>query len=452
MNELNIEHLTILSTLRTKGISTSAELQLSSRKSQATVSRLLADLGPQVLAMGQGRNTRYALPVSIHGQPAQQPVWWVDEAGARWRVGTLSLLAGEQIHLAFGAADLTAKATLPWFLQPLRAQGFLGRLLAVRLQQSGLTTNPERWGLESMLFAALQLHDAPGALLLGEQPGTYEQAPSPPVLPLQQGALHATLDALAQNLTGLLPAGSSAGGEQPKFLAVLESGQHVLVKYTPPRGTPFGERWHDLLHAEALAADVLSEHGFLAARCSVLRSAQRTYLVSERFDRVGGAGRSHVVSVGAVHDGLLGGPYTHWAASCEALAQRRHLDAEDAAQARTLLGFGHLIGNTDMHSGNLSLRVFVPDLRQRRFSGRLSLAPIYDMLPMRWRPNPEMGGAADYSPFEPHLLNIAGTAYAPAMQFWEQLAQWTVVSKALRTVAADMAARLRTAAPQRSLA
>ena len=72
-------------------------------------------------------------------------------------------------------------------------------------------------------------------------------------------------------------------------------------------------------------------------------------------------------------------------------------------------------------------------------------APV---LPLR--PNPEMGGASDYSPFEPTLLNVAGTAHAPALQFWQQLAQWPVVSAALRTVAAEMAARLRAAPPQRT--
>lgn len=135
--------------------------------------------------------------------------------------------------------------------------------------------------------------------------------------------------------------------------------------------------------------------------------------------------------------------------SCEALALRRYLYPEQAAQARALLTFGHLIGNTDMHSGNLSLRVTVADLLQRRFSGRFTLAPVYDMLPMRWRPNLEMGDAADYAPFEPYLLNLAGTAHAPALQFWEQLAQWPVVSEALRSVAAEMATRLRAALPQR---
>jgi hypothetical protein len=236
--------------------------------------------------------------------------------------------------------------------------------------------------------------------------------------------------------------GSSAGGEQPKFLATLESGQHVLVKFSPPRGTPFGERWHDLLHAEALAAAVLTEHGVPAARCSALRTANRSYLVSERFDRIGAAGRRHVVPVGAVHEGLLGGPYTHWAASCEALAKRRWLDPQAAATARQALEFGRLIGNTDMHSGNLSLYIERAALGRRRFTGGLQLAPVYDMLPMRWRPNPEMGGAADYTPFEPDATSLGSAARTPAQAFWSQLAAWPLVSTGLRELASVMAQRI----------
>jgi hypothetical protein len=51
---------------------------------------------------------------------------------------------------------------------------------------------------------------------------------------------------------------------------VLAGGRHVLVKFTPPRGTPFGERWHDLLWAEWLAGQVLAAHGVEVARAHVV--------------------------------------------------------------------------------------------------------------------------------------------------------------------------------------
>lgn len=409
MPNLETDHLRLLAMLASRGLVSSIDVQDYLGKSQPTASRLLNDLVGQVLTLGQGRRTRYGAPKSIHGMAAQQPLWWVDEGGQTHRVGDLSHLAGGRLHIKLDAREDTLQGSLPWYMTPLRAQGFLGRLLARHLAPQGLLDNPEQWPLESVLFAATQLHDVPGALLLGERP------PAPPLLrlprlPLQSPALHAALDTLAQEVARTFPAGSSAGGEQPKFLAMLESGQHVLVKFSPPRGTPFGERWHDLLHAEALSAAVLAEHGVPAARCSALRTATRSYLVSERFDRIGAAGRRHVVSVGAAHEGLLGGPYTHWAASCEALAKRRWLEPAAAATARRALAFGRLIGNTDMHSGNLSLYVERAALGRRRFTGGLQLAPLYDMLPMRWRPNPEMGGAADYTPFEPDATSLGSAA------------------------------------------
>jgi hypothetical protein len=46
-----------------------------------------------------------------------------------------------------------------------------------------------------------------------------------------------------------------------------------------------------------------------------------------------------------------------------------------------LHAFGELIGNTDMHGGNLAfwLNDELP----------LTLAPVYDMLPMAWAPGPQ---------------------------------------------------------------
>jgi hypothetical protein len=96
-------------------------------------------------------------------------------------------------------------------------------------------------------------------------------------------------------------------------------GQAVLVKFSPPRDTPFGERWHDLLHAEALALQVLQAHGVAVAHSAVIETPARTYLVSERFDRLAPKegrhfeGRRHAVPLHAVHDAFVSGPRHHWA-------------------------------------------------------------------------------------------------------------------------------------------
>src|SRR5256885_14486266 len=97
MNPFDRDRQALLAELAARGVATSAELQLALGKSQPTVSRLLADLSSQVLTLGRGRNTRYGIAHPILGQPAQQPLWWIDEAGAPRPLRTLSLLGGGRI-------------------------------------------------------------------------------------------------------------------------------------------------------------------------------------------------------------------------------------------------------------------------------------------------------------------------------------------------------------------
>lgn len=436
MPDLDRSHEVVLGLLAHRGIASSDELQKATGKSQATVSRLIADLADRVVALGRARATRYGLLKPIRGLPAVQPVLWTDEAGGVNDVGRLSFLAGDRVHVDAGFEQASAANSLPWFLAPLRAQGFLGRLHAQRLG-AGLTGDPDQWNLETVIYSALHLHDAPGAITLGQL-----EAPSPAEpLPAAAAALLDALDRHADDVAKMLPAGSSAGGEQPKFIAVAASGTHLLVKFTPPRGTPFGERWHELLHAEALASDVLAQHGVTVARTRVHESARRTYLVSERFDRVGARGRRHVVAIGDVHKAFVADAYANWAMSAQALARQRRLSDDDARRAAALLAFGRLIGNSDMHAGNLGLLVGRDDLAR----GRFRLAPVYDMLPMRWRPDPLLGGAPDYAPFEPDAASLSSGAVRPAADFWARLAEHQHVGAALRSTAAQMARRIASA-------
>lgn len=419
--------------LAARGLVTAAELTAALACSQPTLSRRLSVLGPEVLAVGRGRSTRYGLPQPLLGRSARQSLWWVDEGGTPQAWGELSLLQGDWLHLQAEGLDITTRGQLPWPLAPLAAQGFLGRLLAQRLAATGLDANPERWSLAQTLFAALSLPDAPGAIVQGEPAhAALTVVPDGPA----QGP---SLDTLADDVAASLPAGSAAGGEQPKFLAATPQGLPLLVKFSPPRSTPFGERWHDLLHAECLAAQVLAAHGVPTATTAVVQSARRTYLLSERFDRVGVRGRRHVVPIGALHTAFVGGPYTHWAATAQALERQRRLPSGSGAQALALLHFGRLIGNSDMHAGNLSMVVERSGLAR----GHGQLAPVYDMLPMRWRPDPVQGGAADYAPFEPDAAASAGPARQVAARFWQALEAEAPVSEALRRVAASMAQRLR---------
>ena len=409
--------------LAARGVATSAQLQAALGKSQPTVSRLLATLGPDLVVVGRGRRTGYALPRNILGAAGRQALYWVGPDGRIERWGRLSFLAGERVHVEAPGVSLLSQGALPWCLAPLRGEGFLGRLLAQRLAAQGLDRDPARWPLEHVLFAALQASDAPGALVLGE----------PRDVPVPTGSY----DRLADDVANTLPAGSSAGGEQAKFLTRRADGAAVLVKFSPPRGTPFGERWHDLLLAEALALAVLGEHGVAVAAAHVVETPRRSFLESLRFDRIGAAGRRHALPLWAVHEAFVGGPKQHWAATCEALAAQRRLPPEAAAQVQALRHFGRLIGNSDMHFGNLSLFVAQDDVAQ----GRFTLAPVYDMLPMRWRPDPATG-ALDWLPFTPESIDLQSPARAVAAVFWRRAATLASLSKGFRALARTMATRI----------
>jgi hypothetical protein len=298
---------------------------------------------------------------------------------------------------------------LPWFLSGLKAQGFLGRMLAKKLAAEGVSGDPDRWDTRTSLIAALHTYDAPSAFLLGTQ-----------------GA----------DIANTLPVGSSAGGEQPKFLASNTAGESFVVKFSPPRGTPFGERWHDLLCAESISAQVLERAGIAAAQATVIQTPTRSYLLSRRFDRTPQGGRKSVVSIGAAHQGLLKTPFQNWATTAQALYPLKRLSATDAETVNDVLQFGRLIGNTDMHSGNLALYMTGENLKTL-LNAPFSLAPVYDMLPMRWRPD-TINGALDYAPFTVDTTLARTPILAAAREFWSMVSQDERVSEGLRGVAKRM--------------
>jgi len=418
----------LLNALRRLGVASAAQLQQALGKSQATVSRLLTAADASVLVLGRARRTRYALPEPLLGLPAEQDLYWIDEGGRAHRWGRVASLVGGQAHvLAEGIDHITSR--LPWFLAPLRSEGFLGRALARRLAAHGLDANPERWRLHHALFAALHTPDAPGALVLGEP-----QSVALPELPAARGV---ALDGLSGGAAKTFPLGSSAAGEQPKLLARGADGHPLLVKFSPPRGTPFGERWNDLLHAEALALEVLGASGIEVAEAHIVRTAERTYFVSRRFDRIGAAGRRHVVPLWAVHEAFVPGPPRHWTATCEVLESRRRLPRGSAAVVADLQRFGRLVGNSDMHFGNLSLFVEREDVAR----GRFTLAPVYDMLPMRWRPD-AASGSLDLWPITPELDDVESDSALLALEFWGRFASTDAVSAEFRRLAAEMGQRI----------
>lgn len=430
-----MENDLLLSAIREAGVATSAQLQQRLGKSQATVSRLLRAAGPSIVRFGTRRSTRYAVPELIWGLPAQQPLYWNDHQ--RW--GTLTYLSGNRVHVEAAGIDMVTQGELPWFLDHFRLQGFLGRAWAHRMP---FGTNPENWTLAQTLYANCHgAYDPPGAISIGEPTGEIIIDASS-----NMKTRRLEYDTYAADVGATLPAGSSAAGEQPKFLVTEnmdgnpDNAKRLVVKFSPPRGTPFGERWHDLLYAESLALRVLAENGIACAETRIVESAKRTYLESVRFDRAGVHGKLHTVPLSAVHHAFVHGPQRNWAETCDALVRQERLPKEDARRARVLLEFGRLTGNSDMHFGNLSLYAPKPA------AGRFTLSPAYDMLPMRYRPDLHQGDWG-YTPLQasysaPGHEQVRAEALVMARAFWQRLTDESAVSTELRKVSKENLAAL----------
>ncbi|WP_369930918.1 HipA domain-containing protein [Xanthomonas sp. NCPPB 2632] len=238
--------------------------------------------------------------------------------------------------------------------------------------------------------------------------------------------------------------GALVAGEQPKFTAsVIDAAghiRHVIVKFSEPVDSgPMARRWADLLICEHLAGNVLSEHGHASASSELVESQGRVWLEVTRFDRVGAYGRRGCVSLAAwsdAHDGIR----DDWAAAATRMHGGDWIDESALDQVRQRWWFGRMIGNTDMHFGNLSF--FLDD------SLPLTLTPSYDMLPMLYRP--AANGAIpvrDYTPATPSPRDMAYWHRAAmwAELYWARVAQHAGVSDAFRRIADANGAAVRAA-------
>lgn len=202
----------------------------------------------------------------------------------------------------------------------------------------GLPADVRHWRDTDALRALLLYGgDAVGNVLLGDLARDRFVNASAPVPTATHHYPRLAAEALTAGHTW-----SSAGGEQPKFCTWSNRG-HVLVKFSVAEDNPIAARWRDLLLAEHLALQTLAAAGVSTAASRVVDVGAQRFLELDRFDRVG--------------------------------------------------ALGTLIGNTDMHAGNLS---FVSD------QGRpYALSPAYDMLPMAF--SPTAGGVVIDTVLSAHL-------------------------------------------------
>ncbi|WP_172448130.1 HipA domain-containing protein [Stenotrophomonas sp. VV52] len=376
------------------------------------------------------------------------PLFGLKEDATVERLGHLESLPGEtfRAHLTSTRPNLTRCPDgdiflgLPWYLDDLRPQGFLGRLHAQRrAHQPGLSLPGDHASPTSLLnHLALTGGTGVGDILPGEP------------------ALHAALTGLecppdqvhevdrnrayperAQGLAIGKGVSSGPGGEQPKFTATVaadEQRRAVLVKFARAAEGEAGQRWADLLVCEHIALQCLRDAGVDAATSELIHARGFTLLEVERFDRTPNVlGRRGLVSLLSLSSAFVGDVTSSWGSVGKELHAQGWLTAEAVDSMGLLHAFGRLIGNSDMHQGNLAFHL--------ADHGPLKLAPAYDMLPMSLAPS-RAGGLPDLAPIRPvaprcqadqRRLRLAAPL---AADFWRRVAASRLLhSRALRALA-----------------
>ena len=161
----------VLQALRRQGgVLSSAELQELLGVSQPTVSRALAPLiqSGQVQKVGAARSQRYVLPRTVAGVGRELPVMRVDEQGQPTPFARMVPLEGGAVWVDEADGRSVRHGGLPWFLDDMRPQGFMGRTFAQAHPALQLGNDPRHWNDDDVLRAlALFGDDLPGNLIVG---------------------------------------------------------------------------------------------------------------------------------------------------------------------------------------------------------------------------------------------------------------------------------------------
>jgi len=431
--------------------SSSAELCRRLDIDRSTLSRTLQRLGSQVLSAGATRRIRYAARRALRGQAAPVPVYRVDREGRGHEAGQLSLvdpdgtlyppppdfawpLQGESRDGWF--------AGLPYPIFDMRPQGFLGRGLAAALGGDlGVSADPTRWTDDDIIHVLAAIGaDQPGDLIVGER--AYRRFLDGRRAGADRFVADERLEAeylrLAEEAVSRGVVASSAAGEFPKFTSSRVAGDRrfdVIVKFSGKDASPAVRRWSDLLVCEHLATEVMRRTlGVATAESTIHRFGSRTFLEVVRFDRHGDFGRSPVCTLEAINADLLGSSDTAWTACARRLLDDQWIERSVAEAIARIWWFGRLVGNSDMHLGNLAFR---PGLQ---------LAPVYDMLPAMYAPLP--GGEVVTREFAPDLPLPAEApawrdAAAAAAEYWRVCAEDVRIGAGFRRVCAANAEAVR---------
>jgi len=411
----------LLDELATQRVMRAEALASALGVSRQHLSRLVAQAGDQVLRIGRARATQYARTRSIEGLGRAVPAFRVSDSGDVAPDGRLRLLWGHQTYWDRGRAGDLFEG-LPPEVADMAPQGYLGHGFATRFPELHLPPRLGDWTDDHRLLALSRRgEDCVGNLIIGDESfarwlATRAVSVEPTAYP----------ELARQSST--LPAGSSAGGERPKFGA-FSRGRHVLVKFASGADTAIAARWRGLLWCEWTALQTIAAAGIPAPAASCRDVEGWRFLEVERFDRVGERGRRAVVSLFSLNNEYLGGA-NGWTAAVPALQKAPFSLADtDAARIRWLDVFGQLIANTDRHLGNLAF--FLEP------SGRIRLAPAYDCLPMYLAPAAEVLVHREPQPAPPSssTLEVWPDAARWALRYWSEVRRNPDLDEGIRAFA-----------------
>lgn len=399
----------------------SSELLAATGATRETLANAYRREARQILRFGQARATRYATRQNLPGLDTDEfPVFRVDEGGDIQPDGQLvTLVATESVWLP----ELTVIDGLPPEMHDVAPKGFLGRSYAQHHGDLGLPDNVTNWSDNHILIALSRRgEDLQGNLVIGRE--SFDRFQN------LQHETHTTNDfpALSNAAIAGEHVGSSAGGEQPKFTALVD-GQHRIVKFATD-ATDNARRWQDLLTLEHVALQTLRSAEIDAAETELLDIDGLRCLVINRFDRIGEMGRRAAMSLAAASEQLDG----TWTDAAEGMQRRGELSGESLHRIALLDAYGALIANTDRHQYNVSL--FPAE-------GGYSVAPAFDQLPMAYAP-PASGNMRNSAIAVPrpavNTLAIWGEAQELAAEFWRRASERRL-SDSMQAVVKEHASR-----------
>lgn len=198
---------------------------------RATMMRMVKDLGDQLVVRGGARRTSYAARRALRGSRSPIALYRIDRDGSGEQIATLDPIYPAGCALRYERPfewPLTPEMRDGWFpglpypLDDMQPQGFLGRQFPLRYgDQLQVGPDPQRWQEDDILYSLSSMGaDSAGNYILGEVAyRRHLDTMQHGYAMIRDEGLGAAYNQQAAIAMAAGIAGSSAGGEFPKFTA-----------------------------------------------------------------------------------------------------------------------------------------------------------------------------------------------------------------------------------------